>query len=88
MWTLEDVLDVLNDNWQRATYGAVPGVVGGIARGVMGGRVKCHRDSWVVRKSGGLPGGYVPSEMHPELFSEQYVIDTPEELRSWLGEAN
>jgi len=88
MWNLEDVLDVLNEHRQRATYGAVAGVVGGIARGVMHGRTRCPRDSWVVRKRGRLPSGYTADEKHSDLLLNPRVIDIGEELRLWLSRPN
>jgi len=47
MWNLEDVLDVLDDDRQRATYGAVASVVGERPQSLMDDRPRCHRDSWV-----------------------------------------
>jgi hypothetical protein len=85
MWTLDMILEILEENTQRATYGAVAGVVGGIARGVMSPRPRTPRNSWVVSKATSLPTGYLPHEMHPQLFSKSYVITDGDELWSWLG---
>ena len=86
-WTLDEILKVLEQNTQRATYGAVAGVVGGIALGVMRGRPKTPRNSWVVAKGNGLPTGYYEDEAHPLLFSKAYVIADGDELWAWLDES-
>ena len=85
MWTLDMILEMLEENTQRATYGAVAGVVGGHPIGVMNLRPRTPRNSWVVAKANGRPSGYHPHEMHPQLFSKSYVITDGDELWSALG---
>lgn len=81
---LDDVLDLLNRHRQRATYGAVGGVVDRPPTFLMGGRPRDHRHSWVVNQETGLPTGYSEEEMHPELRSSTEALRRPEELEAWL----
>ena len=82
---LDQVLDALEHHRRRATYGAVAEVVGGIARGVMQGRRRAPRCSWVVRQRDGLPTGYHPGEWAPDLLAYPHVIATATELRTLLA---
>ena len=66
-WQLEDVISRLSRHSQRATYGAVGGVVGRIARSVMSGQRKTPANSFVVSASTGEPTGYTQSERHASL---------------------
>jgi hypothetical protein len=84
---LEQVLDVLEGHSIRATYSAVAEVVGGIARGVMNGRVRTPRHSWVVRKCDGLPTGYHPAEWASALFAYRRIITTGAELRALMAQS-
>jgi hypothetical protein len=92
MRTLDEVLDLLVQFKQRATYGAVAGVVGGNPRTVMSRQTKSFRSSWVVssrtdRKLGakrGWPTGYSAAEVDPELFERSHVIRDRRELARWL----
>ena len=73
MWTLDEIVRLLQKHRQRATFGAVAGVLKRAARGLMKGRPRCRRDSWVVaqdkrQKSGarrGWPTGYSEDEIDP-----------------------
>ena len=85
MTSLDRILDALDHYRQRATYGAVAGLVGRIARSLMQGRPRDARHSWVVRKADGRPTGYAPSECHPELATRSRVIATAADLRAWLA---
>lgn len=85
---LEQVMTFLRNKRIRATYGAVGGAVGVVARSVgrrLGPRTK--HNSWVVRKDSGLPSGYHASEMHEELKRLDEVIEDAGELvrriREW-----
>ena len=82
---LDAILDQLQHFEQRATYGAVADVIGGIAQGVMQGRPKTPRHSWVVSKATGLPTGYREHEVAPTLRRRSQVIATGRELRAWLA---
>jgi hypothetical protein len=84
---LSPIVEQLERHRQAATYGAVAGVIGGVARFLMSNRPRDHRHSWVVSKETQRPTGYRPSEMHPALIrsvEEKGVIEMPEELKAWL----
>ncbi|HXI38505.1 MAG TPA: DUF429 domain-containing protein [Bryobacteraceae bacterium] len=91
-WTLPKMAALLDRHSQRATYGAVAGILGVLPRGVMNGRPKSPAFSWIVAATGpdrGRPTGYSDHQIHPEClrqFRENRgrVIDRPEELRNWL----
>src|SRR5260370_34532447 len=98
MWTLNDIVRLLNKHHQRSTYGAVAGVLGVSARGVMSGRTPCHQDSWVVakttsRRTGsrrGWPTGYTNAQIHPECLRQIQrnlagFIDDEDDLEQWLN---
>lgn len=82
--SLEEVLACLNATKTRATYGAVAAIVGGLARGI-GQRLGFRRPeaSWVVSSDTGLPSGYEPDQIHPDLFSAP-IIRTGRELHALL----
>lgn len=89
MWTLEDVIEQLNKHHQRATYGAVAGVVGKEAATLMNGRPRCHRDSWIVSKSTGRPTGYMDNDIDPICYEQitanlDNVIVDSFRLKQWL----
>ena len=80
--TLDDILDCLERERVRATYGAVGAVIGRSARSVgaaLGKRRK--RASWVVNARTGVPTDYDPTEKHPDLYLTSHIIKTGEELR-------
>ena len=85
MWSVDEIIEMLEDLNRRATYGAVAAVAGGIALGVMQGRPRTMRNSWVVAKKNGLPTGYSKDELHPRLHADRNVISRGHELRSLLG---
>jgi predicted RNase H-like nuclease len=92
VWTLPKIATLLNQHHQRATYGAVAGLLGVLPRGVMNGRSKSPEYSWIVAASGpekGRPTGYETGQIHPECLRQirenrGRVITTPDELRQWL----
>lgn len=81
---LDQILDALDRQHQRATYGAVAAVLNKAPRTLMHGRERDHRHSWVVRRKSGEPTGYEAEQMHPDLTSSKRVIETREELERWL----
>ena len=83
--TLHLILDCLNREPIRCTYGAVADVIGGVARGV-GQRLEAKdpRNSWIVNKESGEPTGYRDSEQHSDLRQTAHIITTGEELRELL----
>jgi predicted RNase H-like nuclease len=91
-WTLPKIASLLNQHHQRATYGAVAGLLGVLPRGVMNGRSKSPEYSWIVAASGsekGRPTGYETNQIHPECLRQirenrGHVITAPDQLRQWL----
>jgi len=82
--TIDQVIEQLALHRQRATYGAVAGIVGGLPISLMSGRPKSQENSWVVSASTGLPTGYAEQEMHPDLKYRSKILSTAEELLAWL----
>ena len=79
------ILDCLNRERIRCTYGAAAAVIGGAARGVSQRlKAKDPRNSWIVNKATGEPTGYLDSQKHPDLHRTAHVITTGEELRELL----
>ena len=85
MWTADQILDCLNLERVRATYGAVGEVLGRPARSVgqaLGSRSR--RASWVVAKKNGEPTDYSPDQKHPDLHRTPHIITTGPELLQLL----
>lgn len=82
--TLDGILDSLERNHQRATFGAVAEFLGREPRSLFNGYPRTPRTSWVVSKSTGLPTGTKESDYPPALFENKRVIDSSDELRAWL----
>lgn len=98
-WLLDEVVNLLTEYHQRATYGAVAKVVGRSPRGLMRGRHNAHENSWVVAKTSnrklgsrrGWPTNFRLEDLHPKCRRQiedglDTVIDDAGELRRWLGE--
>ena len=79
--TVETVLAYLNREQIRATYAAVAAVVGicppAVARALGDRRPEA---SWVVNAVLGMPTGYKPHQIHPELLRTPEIIRSPQEL--------
>jgi hypothetical protein len=82
--TLDSILDQLNQFHQRATYGAVAGVVNSSPRSLMVGRDRNPKSSWVVSRQSGEPTGYAEEQKHGSLSERDRILGSPEELRAWL----
>jgi hypothetical protein len=80
----ELIIATLDQHHQRATYGALAGIVGGLARSVMSGKPKVQRNSWIVSVDTHLPTGYPDNAKHPNLTERDPVLETPNQLREWL----
>jgi hypothetical protein len=83
-----DILERLQRHKQAATYGALAGLVGGIAQGAMAGLPRNHRNSWIVSKAKHLPTGYAKEEMDTNLIDsirKPGVIETSKKLKQWLS---
>jgi hypothetical protein len=87
MWTLDAILDLLSQWHQRATYGAVGGVLRVPARFVMQGRPHDPRHSWVVNQETGEPTGYIPTQCDPQLYARNTILTTEAALLAWLNNA-
>jgi len=85
--TIDSILDLLNEHRQRATYGAVAKVVNRPPTFLMSGRSRDQRHSWIVNRRSGMPTGYEPAQMHPDLATNPVVIESSEALAAWLREA-
>jgi len=96
--SLDGIVYRLNAHKQRATYGAVAGLIGVLPRGLMSGRPKTPRDSWVVAAASGaesrrgFPTGYTVSQIDPDCYrqfreGDDNIIDSAGVLREWLSRA-
>lgn len=83
-FSLEEILDALNRFHQRATYGAVGGVLDRSPQNVMSRSPRDARHSWVVNTETRMPTGYRKTEIHPDIIERAKVLTTPEELEGWL----
>jgi hypothetical protein len=84
--TLDDILEVLARHRQRATFGAVAGILGRDPKSLFNGNVRTPKTARVVNKSTGLPTGTKESDYPPGLLEKERVIDATEEFRVWLRE--
>ena len=85
MWTLDAILDLLSNWHQRATYGAVGGVLGINPQSLMGGQPLDPRHSWVVNKKTGDPTGYTPAQCDAQLYARTTILTTEAVLIAWLN---
>jgi hypothetical protein len=85
MLDLEGIVTLLDQQKQRATYGAVAGYLGVAQRSLMKGLEKNHRYSWIVNTKTGQPTGYPDDAIHPALVVRSIVIKDAESLASWIG---
>lgn len=83
--TIDSIVEQLDRFHQRATYGAVASVVNRAPRNLMDKRSRGSRDSWVVSRKDGMPSGYAPEQVHPQIKSREVVLSTGEELEAWLA---
>ena len=92
-WSLPLIVAQLDKHRQRASYGAVAGLVGVLPRGLMNGRPKSTEYSWVVAGSGrqrGWPTGYTEQQIDPECLRQirragNDTIESTDQLRAWLA---
>src|SRR6266705_348359 len=71
--SLDGIISRLDARKQRATYGAVAELVGVQPIGLMTGRQKSPKDSWIVAGQGsrrGWPTGYMRSQIHPDCYRQ------------------
>lgn len=81
---LGQITDLLERYGQRATYGAVAGLLGSPARSLMLGQDKNFRNSWIVSSRTKQPTGYTPDQIHPRLEDRTSVLSTSVELAAWI----
>lgn len=81
---LDQILDALQHARQRATYGAVASVLGAAPRTLMKSRDRDQRHSWVVSRKTGVPTGYEPDQLHPDLLVNERVIESRDDMSAWL----
>ena len=80
-----EVLACLERKKTRCTDAAVAGLLGIQPRDL--GRIlgpKRPASSWVVSASTHRPAGYEQNEIHPDLFRNQRVIDSAEDLKRFI----
>jgi hypothetical protein len=82
---VNSIVKVLNKHHQRATYGAIAGLLGKSAQSLMKPYPQQRLYSWVVNKRTKQPTGYPPHMKHPHLEECKTVLDTTEKLRKWLN---
>ena len=82
--SLDQIVDLLDQHGQRATYGAVASLVGHSPRSLLKGRDRSRRFSWIVNRETGLPTGYQEEQIDPRLRTSGQVITSDGDLRTWL----
>lgn len=82
--SLDSIVEQLDLYRQRATYGAVAAYLNRAPRNLMTGRTRSERDSWIVSHGTGLPTGYSPEQMHPDIKARETVLRSASELSVWL----
>ena len=84
MLSLDEIVGLLDQHGQRATYGAVAKLVGHSPRSLLKGRDRGRRFSWIVNRGTGLPTGYDEEQIDPRLRDSAPAIASEAELRTWL----
>jgi hypothetical protein len=95
--SLDGIVHQLDAHKQRTTYGAVAELVGVLPRGLMSGRPKTPRYSWVVAATSGsesrrgFPTGYSVNQIDPDCYRQigerdDNVIDSADVLKEWLSQ--
>ncbi len=82
--SLEEIVDLLDQQGRRPTYRAVAAVQGHSPRSLLRGRERGRRFSWIVNRETGKPTGYAEDQIDPRLKDSGPVIVTDGELRKWL----
>ena len=86
--SLDQIVDLLDQHGQRATYGAVARLVGHSPRSLLKGRERGRRYSWIVNRETGRPSGYAEDQIDPRLSDSGPVIASETELQAWLATRN
>jgi len=84
--SLKLILDYLNREHVRATYGAVGEALGipAIAVGTSLGD-RCPEASWIVSAETGQPTGYAPGDIHPLLEGSPIITSGADLVRRLAG---
>jgi hypothetical protein len=82
---LDSILLRLERHRQRATFGAVAGLLGRDPLTLFNDYPRSPRTSWVVGKSTGKPTGQSGTDLHPDLLKNPHVISGSAELKTWLA---
>jgi hypothetical protein len=82
--SLDGIVKLLNRYHQRATYGAVAELVGGVPRAIMQGRPRNWLHSWVVNQETGLPSEYPAPKIHPAIDEQTIILCDAGALAAWL----
>jgi hypothetical protein len=84
--SLSEILQFLNHEQVRATYGAVAEMLGVIPRS-MGARLgpRHAEASWIVSAATGLPTHYGKHEVHPALLRKREIITSGIVLKKRLS---
>jgi hypothetical protein len=62
----------------------VAGLLDQSPRLLMRSRPREQANSWIVSKATGKPTGYLDTDIHPELMANEMIIDTRDQLATWL----
>jgi hypothetical protein len=82
--SIDSIVEQLDRFRQRATYGGVAGLLKRAPRNLMTGRSRNRRDSWIVSQKDGMPTGYEPDQVHPDIKSREQILRSAEDLGTWL----
>ena len=86
--SLDQIVELLDQHAQRATYGAVARLVGHSPRSLLKGRARGRKYSWIVNRETGFPTGYTPEQIDPRLPESGPVIASEAELQAWVASRN
>jgi len=82
--SIDSIVEELERFHQRATYGAVAALLNRAPRNLMQGRSRGVRDSWIVSGGTGLPTGYTPEQMDPDITSRETILRSAPDLAAWV----
>lgn len=83
---VERVLEALQREKTRCTYGALAEFIGTSPRDVSAFLApKRPEASWVVNKKSGMPTGYESFQIHPELETQERMIEQGDDLKRLLA---
>ena len=84
MFSIDAIVDALDQHHHRATYGAVAELLGRPSRSLMSECPKNRRCPWVVSQKHGMPSGYSSFQRHPSFMENEDILSTRGELVEWL----